>query len=164
VAERRILVLCVGNSACGDDAAGRAVAQALGGNLPPGVELAISDGEAAAVLDSLARVEVALIVDACVSGAPAGHVHRFDVAQAPLPHGALRLSSHGLGLHEALELARALKQLPPACVVYAIEGEAFAAGTGLSKPVAQAVGRLAARLREDLADRLALNATASERR
>jgi hydrogenase maturation protease len=164
VAERRILVLCVGNAARGDDAAGPALAQALGADLPPGVELAICDGEAAAVLDKLAGVESALIVDACVSGAPAGHVHRFDVADAPLPHGALRLSSHGLGLHEALELARAMNQLPPACLVYAIEGEAFAVGTGLSKPVAQAVGRLAARLREDLAESLAPNAAAPERR
>jgi hydrogenase maturation protease len=162
VAEPRTLVLGLGNPARGDDAAGRAVAQALAGTLPPGVELEVCDGEAAGVLDRLAGADAAVIVDACVAGARPGHIHRFDVAKAPLPHGAVRLSSHGLGLHEALELARAMNQLPQACLVYAIEGEAFAAGSGLSKPVARAVGRLARRLRSDLALRPAPNAAGPE--
>ncbi len=60
------------------------------------------------------------------------------------------MSSHGLGLAEAVELARALGQLPRSCVVYAIEGESFAVGAPLSPPVATAVADVAARLRVEI--------------
>jgi hypothetical protein len=47
--------------------------------------------------------------------------------------------------HEAIELARALGQLPPRLIVYGVEGADFTAGEGLSLDVekaAQAVVRL----------------------
>ena len=95
----------------------------------------------------------AFLVDACASGAPAGTVRRFDVAETPLPAAAFGLSSHGLGLAEAIELARALGLLPPSCVVYAIEGQSFAIGAPLSPPVATAVAAVAARLRVEIGGR-----------
>jgi hydrogenase maturation protease len=135
----RVLVLGVGNPGRGDDGAGRAVAQALRGALPRAIELAECEGEATGILARLENASAALIIDACASGAPAGTVHRFDVSQAPLPQAAFGVSTHGFGLHEAIELARALGQLPARCVVYAIEGANFETGAPLSPAAAAAV-------------------------
>jgi hydrogenase maturation protease len=74
------------------------------------------------------------------------------VAAAPLPQGAFNLSTHGFGLAEAIELARALDQLPPRCVVYAVEAGSVVVGAPLSPPVAAAVPAVAARIREEIVD------------
>jgi hydrogenase maturation protease len=148
--QRRVLVLGVGNPDRGDDAAGRAVARAIRGALPAAVEVAEAEGEATAVLARLEGASAAYLVDACASGAAAGAVHRFDVSRAPLPQGAFGASTHGFGLHEAIELARVLGQLPARCVVYAIEGAGFEIGAPLSAMaragVAEAVRELTAEL------------------
>lgn len=73
-------------------------------------------------------------------------MRRFDAAAAPLPLHAFGLSTHGLDLAEAIELARVLGQLPPTCVVYAIEGACFEGGASLSPAVAEAVTDVARRL------------------
>lgn len=149
---RRRIVLGIGNSDRGDDAAGRAVVRLLRGTPPDGVELIEQDGEATALLTYLEGAATAFVVDACSSGAPPGTVQRFDVGTGPLPHATFGLSTHGFGLAEAIELARALGQLPPRCVVYAIEGSSFEAGAPLSASVAAAVATVAARLRTEIAD------------
>ena len=131
----RRLVIGIGNCERGDDAAGREVARLLCDGIPDDVELIEHDGEATALLAQLEGASVAIIVDACISGAPAGTVHRFDVSAAPLPQVRFGLSTHGLGLAEALELARAMRQLPPRSIVYALEASQFNSGAGLSRPV-----------------------------
>ena len=140
----------VGNPGRGDDGAGRAVAQALRGALPRAIEVAEADGEATDILARLDGASSAFLIDACASGAPAGTVHRFDVSDAPLPQGAFGVSTHGFGLHEAIELARALGQLPSHCVVYAIEGADFETGAPQSASVAGAVIEVASRLSAEI--------------
>jgi hydrogenase maturation protease len=147
----RRLVIGIGNPDRGDDGAGRAVARLLRRRMLAGdVAVTEMDGEAAALLASFDGVTAAFLVDACASGAPAGTVRRFDVAASALPQGAFTLSTHGFGLGEAVELARALGQLPPRCIVYAIEGRSFSVGAGLSPPVAAAVAEVARRLAAEI--------------
>lgn len=136
------LVLGLGNALRGDDGAGPAVAAALGARAHP--------GDMAGLLAELGTTTHAVLIDAALSGAAPGTVRRFDAAAAPLPAATLRVSSHGAGLAEALEMARALGQLPPRCIVYAIEGAGFAHGAPLSPAVAAAVPRVAARIRAEL--------------
>ncbi|MDR3472351.1 MAG: hydrogenase maturation protease [Devosia sp.] len=143
-------MLGVGNPDRGDDGAGRAVAQALRGALPRAIEVAEADGEATDILARLDGASAAFLIDACASGAPAGTVHRFDVSDAPLPQGTFGVSTHGFGLHEAIELARALGQLPSHCVVYAIEGASFETGAPQSPSVAGAVIEVASRLSAEI--------------
>ncbi|CCJ06295.1 hydrogenase maturation protease [Methylocystis sp. SC2] len=145
----RILVLCIGNPDRGDDAAGRAVARALRASAAD-VEIIEEEGEATRILARLEGADAAYIVDACVSGAEPGDIRRFDVGASPLPRAAFGASTHGFGLAEALELARALGALPPRCVVYAIEGGTFDAGAPMSPAVAAAVDIVAGRLRRDM--------------
>lgn len=152
-ARPRRIVIGIGNCDRGDDAAGRAVTRCLRGKLPGDVEIIDHDGETAGLIAHLDGVTAAFLVDACASGAPAGTVRRFDVAASPLPAATFGLSSHGIGLAEAIELARALGSLPPRCVVYAIEGLSFAIGAPLSPRVVAAVAEVAARLGVEIGGR-----------
>jgi hydrogenase maturation protease len=146
----RATVIGIGNPERGDDGAGRAVARLLRATMPGEFVVAELDGEAAAVLALLDGAVAAFMIDACASGTPPGTVHRFDVAAAPLPHEAFALSTHGIGVAEAVELARALGQLPPRCIVYAIEGHSFGLGEGLSAAVEPSVAEVARRIVAEL--------------
>lgn len=146
----RRIVIGIGNLDRGDDAAGRRVARLLRRMLPDDIEVAEHDGEATALLARLDGVAAAFLVDACAAGAPVGTVRRFDLGETLLPQAAFGMSSHRLGLAEAVELARALGQLPPRCVVYAIEGGSFAVGAALSPALNAAVAEVARRLAAEI--------------
>jgi hydrogenase maturation protease len=118
----RRIVLGIGNLDRGDDAAGPVVAQILRERELDDVELSEHDGEAISLPAQLERASIAVIVDACSAGSPPGTVRRFDAAVSPLPQERFGLSTHGMGLPEAIELARVLRRLPARCIVYAVEG------------------------------------------
>lgn len=132
-------VVGIGNRQRGDDAAGPAVADRLGGV----AEVRTVEGDAFALLDAWAGASRAVVVDASGPGARPGTIRRFDAAARPLPARALRSSTHVAGVAEAIELARALGILPPHLEVYAIEGARFDLGDPVSPAVARAVERLA---------------------
>jgi hydrogenase maturation protease len=144
-----MLVIGIGNAWRTDDAAGLAVTDALQASPPPGVEVLAREGEPTELIDVWAGAEAVWLVDAVSSGAPPGTVHRLDASSEPLPAALFRVSSHLVGLAEAIELARALGRLPPRVVVFGIEGAHFEAGEGLSPEVADAVERVAAALCEE---------------
>ena len=141
---RRQILIGLGNPDRGDDGAGRRVAQAFAGELSEDIEVLQLSGEATELVSQLQGVEVAILVDACSSGAPAGTVQRFDVNDQSLPRELFAVSTHGVGVADAIELARALGDLPAVCVVYAIEGKCFDPGEPVSAPVAAAVPKVAA--------------------
>jgi hydrogenase maturation protease len=146
VRPRRRLVIGIGHPDRGDDAVGRVVARGLRGRVPDRVEVLETDGEASRLLELLAEAAVAWIIDAAVSGAPPGTIRRLDPTATALPRTLFAVSSHGLGLAEAIELARALGSLPRRLVVYAIEAEGFAPGAPLTPAVEAAALEVEARL------------------
>jgi hydrogenase maturation protease len=150
----RQIVLGIGNPDRGDDAAGRAVAQHLRPLLPPDITVIEHGGEAAGLFAELDGTGAAFLVDASASGAPPGTIRRFDASEAPLPDLAADVSTHGFGLAMAIELARALGQLPARCIVYAIEGASFTAGAPLSPPVASAVVDVVRRLCAEISEQV----------
>ncbi len=141
-----VLIIGVGNVDRGDDAAGRAVAARLKASAPKDMRVMETDGEATALLALFAEADEVVVIDAAISGAEPGGIERFDAHASPLPAARLGLSSHGFGLAEAVELARALGQLPRRCVVYAIAGRSFALGDPLSPEVEAAVEVVLARV------------------
>ena len=143
-------VIGLGNVWRGDDGAGPACVAALQGLVPRDVELIGSDGEPATLLTLLADAAEVWLIDACVSGAPAGTVHHIDVVRCSLPGAGLATSSHGVGLATVLELARAIGELPPCCRVFAIEADNCAPGEPLSAAVRAAVAAVAEQIRRDL--------------
>ncbi len=148
----KVVVIGIGNADRGDDGAGRAVVERLTGKLPQHVAVYRETGEPTALLARLRDADTACLVDACVSGAEPGTVRHFNAAAAPLPQALFDVSTHGFGLAQAIELARALGELPPRCVVYAIEGGTFEPGARMSPAVTAAVEEVAGRLRTELAE------------
>jgi hydrogenase maturation protease len=141
----RLRVVCVGNALRGDDGAGPAVAERLR-ELAPGLDVVVESGEPAALLDALDGADEVILVDAVRSGAPAGSIQRVDVdiqRNHLISNDFSTASTHGLGVAEALELARALGRLPAAVTVYGIEGRDFTLGAPLSAAVARAARRVA---------------------
>jgi len=147
---KRCLVVGVGNPDRGDDAAGREVARWLRGRLPPDVEVIEHNGEVASLLACLEGAAAVYLIDTCASGAPLGSVRRFDVGVRPLPHVAFSVSTHGLGLAEAIEFARTLGQIPSRCIVYAIEAGSFEPGAPPSPLVAAAVGHVGEQVQDEI--------------
>jgi hydrogenase maturation protease len=139
----RRLVLCLGNPDRGDDGVGRLVARLLSGRCPDDVLVAECDGGAAEVFDRIAGRDCAILIDAAVSGVPAGTVHRMDCVAGEVAPTAGVASSHGLGVAEAIALARTLGCLPRSCVIYAVEAKRLAPGDELSPEVIDAARQVA---------------------
>jgi hydrogenase maturation protease len=146
----RTVVLGIGNIERGDDGAGRQTARLLRHMLLERAEIVELDGEATAILSKLEGADTAYVIDACVSDVPAGTVHRIDARGGALPQAYSDVSTHGFGLAAAIELGRALGQLPPRTIVYAIEGERFDPGAPLTEPVAAATVAVADRIRLEI--------------
>jgi hydrogenase maturation protease len=116
------VVIGVGNPDRGDDGIGSEVAGRLEGRLPGGTRL------------------VRLVGDD--PGAAPGTVRRMDAVAGPLPADVGSASTHSLGTAAAIEMARVLGRLPAHLVVYGVEGESFATGAGLSRPVVAAAAEV----------------------
>jgi hydrogenase maturation protease len=153
----RISVIGIGSRLRRDDAVGWAVVAGLAQwsaprSLPPGTHLHVCDGEPVRLVSLWEGADLAVVADAAraVPARP-GTVHRLCLdGAAPRRTHALS-GSHGLGLYDALDLAEALGRLPRKLVIYAIEAGDTSFGTGLTEPVAAAVGSLVDRIGRDLA-------------
>ncbi|WP_327068590.1 hydrogenase maturation protease [Kitasatospora sp. NBC_01302] len=153
----RTAVIGVGNEYRHDDGLGPAVLARLARlnerlPLPGGTALLLCDGDPARLITLWESADLAIVVDAAHAhpGRP-GRVHRLELDGGPWSPTAGATSSHGLGLGEAVELARALDRLPGRLVVYAVEGADTSPGTGLSPPVAAAVDPLTRQIAGELA-------------
>ena len=137
----RTVVIGIGNSFRGDDAAGREVARRVQDLVPEELEVVVCGLEPTRLIDAWDGADAAIIVDAVSSEAEPGSVHRFDATSDPLPSREFRSSTHALGIGETIELARAIGRLPSRVVVFGIEGEVFGSGTGLSDRAENGVER-----------------------
>ncbi|MDC0765386.1 hydrogenase maturation protease [Streptomyces sp. HD] len=152
----RIAVIGVGNEFRRDDGVGWAVLarlreRAVDRPLPPDTDLAACDGDPGRLIGLWAGARLAVVVDAAHAhpGTP-GRVHRLALDAGVLAQPSAT-SSHGLGLGEAVELARVLGLLPGHLVVYAVEGAESELGTGLSPAVAEAVEPVVRAVEEEIA-------------
>ena len=144
------VVIGVGNEFRRDDGAGPAVVARLHGRVPAGTELVVSDGEPARMIEAWDGAALAVVVDA-VRAEPAvpGRLHRLDLDRAgAAPPGTV--SSHGLGLGDAIGLALALDRMPGRLVVHAVEAGDLSQGTGLTPAVAAVIDALATAVLRDL--------------
>lgn len=149
------VVIGVGNPWRGDDGAGIAVARLVAASAPPEVTVLELRGDPAALLAAWQGASTALIIDAVASVSVPGAFHRFDATARPLPALLGSLSTHGVGLVEAIELGRTLTRMPAQLVVFCIEGQDFSSGEGLTAPVERAVGHAAQAVLAELCVRTA---------
>ncbi len=132
-----VVVIGVGNPWRGDDGVGWAVIDRVEGALAGQAELVHATGEATELVEAWSGADLAVVVDAVRSGATAGTVHRDVGFDALTPTGPV--SSHGLGVIEAVELGRVLGRLPGRLALFGIEGRTYELGRALSGAVAAAV-------------------------
>jgi hydrogenase maturation protease len=140
--ERRRLVVGVGNRLRGDDAVGLETAARLAVRLRDRVRVVPFDGESTGLLDLWDGEALVVLVDALRSHGHPGRIHRFDGNLEDLLSEPPPSSTHALSVGEVWRLGASLGQLPDRLVVFGVEGEQFAPGTGLSPAVAGALEAL----------------------
>jgi hydrogenase maturation protease len=122
----------------------------LCGQVPAGVELRVSEGDPASLLEAWQDAALAVVIDTVIAEpAQPGRLHRLILNRGqPGPEPAV--SSHGLGLREAIGLGQALGRMPERLIVHAIEAGDVTLGTGCTEAVAAVLPELVAAVLRDL--------------
>ena len=149
-AAAQTLVIGLGNDFRRDDGAGRVAARMIASAQVDGVRVIEASGEGAALMDAWRDAESVVLIDAVHSGAAPGTIHRLDARAQPIPSNFFHYSTHAFSVAEAVELARALDQLPPRLIVFGIEGKDFSSGEDLSPEVAAAVEEVVRQVKGEL--------------
>jgi hydrogenase maturation protease len=150
----RTVVIGVGNPYRGDDGVGIEAARALRELLPDAVEVVEHDGEPAALIDVWEGSAITYVIDAVRADDAPGTIHRIELDRTGavvVPHSPRRDSSHALGLGDAVDLARVLERLPDRLVVLGVTGDSFALGDTLSRPVHDAIDKVASEVAGEIA-------------
>jgi hydrogenase maturation protease len=156
--ERPLLVLVgIGHSGRGDDAAGIQVAHQVADSRPLCVKVLEDEAGVVSLVRSWAAADDGIVVEAIRSGARVGTVRHFVLAQEGVEDEKLP-DWTGDEIAEALEFARSVDHRPRRLTIYGIEGQDFEAGEGLTEEVESAVNRLATVLSRELsqAERIVL--------
>jgi hydrogenase maturation protease len=146
----QILIIGLGNDYRGDDAVGRVLARRLQAIADDNIRVLEESGEGVALMESWKGGDFVFLIDAVHSGGAAGTIHRFDAATQPIPGSFFHYLTHAFSVAEAVELARALNQLPPRLIVYGIEGKNFDSWLGLSPEVEAAAEEVFRMVKEEL--------------
>jgi hydrogenase maturation protease len=142
------IVIGIGNEYRRDDSAGLWVARQVKEMDLLDVRVLEASGEGTTLMEMWKGFGSVVLVDAVHSGSEPGTIHELDAHGRSIPTGFFHYSTHAFSVAEAIELARALDQLPPRLLIYGIEGEQFEAGAGLSPAVQAAVPEVARMVRE----------------
>jgi hydrogenase maturation protease len=132
-----VLVVGVGNPDRGDDGVGPAVVDELARRAPAGVDL-VAVLLPTRLWDAWQGRDDVVVVDAIRTGREAGAVVVERVAERRLARSGAA-GTHGFGVADAIELARALERLPARVTLVGVEVAGFIPGSGLSPSVASAV-------------------------
>jgi hydrogenase maturation protease len=148
-----VTVIGVGNPYRCDDGVGLVVAHRIGEHFDRErrVRARELDGEPVRMVQAWEGSEHVVVVDAVRTGAAPGTRHRFTVDHlgnrdlVPTAEGLVG-GGHALGVGDAVDLAMTLGRLPPSFEIWAVEGEVFDQGEGLTPVVAEACDTLIAEL------------------
>lgn len=150
------VVIGVGTTHRGDDGVGLEIARTVQAR---GCAATVRelDGEPLSLMEAWRDARTAIVIDAVApvrdGDAPPtpGRIHRFDASDAPLPAVHRGSSStHGLGLADAVELARAMGQLPRRLIVLGIEGKTFDPGASVTPAVRAVIEKVADAVQREL--------------
>lgn len=133
-----VVVIGLGNPYRRDDGVGPAVASALGGLALPNVAVVTGIADPMGLVEAWSGAGLAIVIDAAAANPRTpGRVHRCTLAD--LRAGRDGLSSHGVDVGRAHELAEALGRAPGEVVVLAVAVADTGHGVGLTPDVARAV-------------------------
>jgi hydrogenase maturation protease len=149
-----ILLIGIGNEYRCDDSIGLHVIRALKERKLSETIIVESSGDGAELIEMFSSVRLAILIDAVFSGGKPGTIYQFDAHEQPIPARLSSQSTHAFGVSEAIELARVLEQLPPILIVYAIEGENFSTGIGVTSRVERAAREVVERVCDEVQNAL----------
>lgn len=128
-------------SPSGDDQIGWRVVDALKGRLPPEIELIKLDRPGTGLIPLLENTNHVILIDAMQGGGAPGTIRHFSKDECmDYKQG---LSSHGVGVFDALMLAKELDALPEVVELYGIEIDPAMPGESSSEAVTVAAENLA---------------------
>jgi hydrogenase maturation protease len=145
-----LVIIGIGNYYRGDDAVGILISRSLKEKAPGSFLIIEESGEGAALMESWKGFAKVILIDAVSSGSSPGTIHRLDAGQEKIPSDFFHYSTHAFSVAEAVEMARALGELPPRVIIYGIEGKSYQAGIGLSSEVSEAISKVAEMILEDV--------------
>ncbi len=143
------LVVGIGNRSRGDDGVGPEVASRVAELGLPGVEVVVYD-EPLGLVEHLAVHDDVVVVDATAPRDDPGSVHVLRVGSDPLRRESPAFGSHGLGVAEAVELARALRRLPRRLTLVGVEALSFGVGAPISAQVGDRIDEAVRAVRDAL--------------
>jgi len=133
------VVIGLGNPYRRDDGVGAAVAAALADCAPPNVVVVGSVADPMGLVEAWSGASLAIVIDAAVAtSSTPGRVRRCALAELRAG-GRSGLSSHGMDVANAYELARVLGRAPAEVVLLAIDVVDTGHGLGLTPAVSRAV-------------------------
>lgn len=147
-----VVVIGVGNRNRGDDGVGPLVVDAVRRGAPACITTTVVDGDLSDLPLRWNGDQTVVIIDACRTGAAPGTIRVFNGLTTALPTGHRPISSHGIGLADAIEMARMLDRMPRSLTVFAIEAHSFDHMAPASAAVARAAGQVARRILNLVAD------------
>ncbi len=151
-----ILLIGVGNEYRRDDGVGLLIARELKSKNLPKTAVFEKSGEGASLMETWQGAQRVFLFDAVSSGGEEGKIHRFEAHLEPIPKNFFNYSTHAFSVAEAVELARALHQLPPTLVVYGVEGKNFQEGIGVSSRIKESAQKVIAEV-----EKLCMNSLSS---
>ncbi len=144
---RRPNIICVGNADRADDAVGPVCADMLARD---GLPVRVSGGDAFELLELFRTSAVVFLVDAVVTGAqPPGSIYAFTGDSSAICSATWTCSTHGMGVAEAIRLARTLGVCPSKLCLYGVEASRFDWGEAMTPEVSAALPALVARIEAD---------------
>jgi hydrogenase maturation protease len=140
---REAMVVGIGNPYRSDDAAGWAVIDAIKDKAGPNLKCSKSRGDLAELLELFAKHPCVYLVDACLAPDSEKPWLRIDASRHEVALDAAQSSTHGLGVSQAIALAKNLGQMPLKLIIYALPGTNFTLGNTLSPAMRQTIAEVA---------------------
>ena len=138
----------------GDDQLGWAVVNLLKQQasllhyIPHRLHIACCDRPGMYLLELMRHAKTVFLIDAVTSGSPIGTLHCF--VNTDIEACGNTLSTHGLGIAEAMKMGAALNELPERVILYGVEIGNVQCQFMLSDPIKQAIYSLSVRIENDI--------------
>jgi len=153
-AREAVWVVGVGNPLARDEGIGPAAVERLKSeSLPAEIRLLDAGTDLLAAMVGFAGAGQVILIDAMRAGGAPGTIYRLTLGELEgrAKTGTSTLSAHGIGVVDAVGLARAAGMRVPPTVVFGVEPGEVAFGEGLSPAVEAAMQKLVAAVREEIA-------------
>jgi hydrogenase maturation protease len=116
----------------------------------PSVEFVICDRSGLEWLTKMSHAGQVLFIDAMRSGEKPGTVRKIDLNTAQRDEYPVKLSSHGINIMEAIDVAKSLGELPDRISVWGVEMAQCTYENGLSESAKTALPTLLANIKAEI--------------